>query len=177
VADDREIFEGLYRSHVGAVSAFVRRRTDALTAEEVVAETFLVCWRRLERVPGEPLPWLYGVARRCLQNHVRAERRAGATKRRLRELPHRQGLTPLDVLEGITQAQAVLEAMSCLSARDREALRLDAWEQLSAADAARVAGCSTPTFRVRLHRARRRLAALLEQSPSQDRLQPREEHS
>jgi RNA polymerase sigma-70 factor (ECF subfamily) len=35
-------------------------------APDVVAETFLVAWRRLDDVPADPLPWLYGVARRVL---------------------------------------------------------------------------------------------------------------
>jgi RNA polymerase sigma-70 factor, ECF subfamily len=49
-----------------------------------------------------------------------------------------------------------------LSESDREILRLVTWEGLDAAAAASVIGCSPATFRVRLHRARRRLAASLE---------------
>jgi RNA polymerase sigma factor (sigma-70 family) len=175
--DDHERFEQLYRRHVGAVASYVRRRADLLTAEEVVADTFLICWRRLDRVPAEPLPWLYGVARNCLANRARAERRSGATQQRMREQPQRLGVAPLDVLERSAEARKVFEAMSCLPEREQEALRLDAWEQLSTRDAAHVAGCSAPAFRVRLHRARRRLAALLAEPTSQAELQPGEEAS
>jgi hypothetical protein len=42
------------------------------------------------------------------------------------------------------------------------------WEGLDAAVAARVAGCSLATFRVRLHRARRRLAKALEDNAGPD---------
>ena len=48
-----------------------------------------------------------------------------------------------------------------LSERDREALALVAWEGLDHAAAARALGCSRAAFAVRIHRARRRLAASL----------------
>jgi len=51
-----------------------------------------------------------------------------------------------------------------LPPKDREALALTEWEQLDIATAARVARCSPATFRVRLHRARRRPAAAHEHS-------------
>jgi RNA polymerase sigma-70 factor (ECF subfamily) len=163
--DDRLKFEQIYRAHVGAVAAYARRRTDAATADDVVAETFLVCWRRLDRVPAEPLPWLYRVAANTLANRVRAERRQDATGRRIAVAPASHGAEPAELAEQSARAREVLAAMGRLPERDREALRLDGWEQLSARDAARVAGCSVPAFRVRLHRARRRLAALLDEAP------------
>jgi RNA polymerase sigma-70 factor (ECF subfamily) len=57
----------------------------------------------------------------------------------------------------------VLAALATLPAQAQEALRLTEWEQLDDATAARVAGCSTAAFKVRLHRARRRLARALAQ--------------
>lgn len=51
--------------------------------------------------------------------------------------------------------------MAKLSPRDQEVLQLIGWEQLDQAAAARVLGCSVTAVKVRLHRARRRLAALL----------------
>ena len=58
----------------------------------------------------------------------------------------------------------VLEALAQLSEQDREVLLLDAWEQLSGPEAARVLGCREGTYRQRLRRARERLAAILEQA-------------
>jgi RNA polymerase sigma-70 factor (ECF subfamily) len=52
-------------------------------------------------------------------------------------------------------------ALASLTDHEREALLLVAWDELSAGDAARVAGCSTAAFRVRLHRARQRVAGRL----------------
>jgi RNA polymerase sigma-70 factor (ECF subfamily) len=65
--------------------------------------------------------------------------------------------------------RAVLAALASLSAMDRDAVTLLAWDGLSAEEAATVLDCSRATFYVRLHRARRRLAGLLaETSSSQD---------
>jgi RNA polymerase sigma-70 factor (ECF subfamily) len=56
-----------------------------------------------------------------------------------------------------------MRAFVRLAERDREALRLVAWDGLSLADAARVAGTTRVAFATRVHRARRRLAAALDE--------------
>jgi RNA polymerase sigma-70 factor, ECF subfamily len=53
-------------------------------------------------------------------------------------------------------------AIAALSKREREALLLVAWEDLDPSRAAQVVGCSAAAFRVRLHRARRHVAAALD---------------
>lgn len=146
---------------MGAVHAYALRRSDAATADEVVADTFLVCWRRFDRVPDEALPWLYAVARRCLANRQRASRRAHA-----RLVPAAMPAnSTVDTYEQRERAREVLAALAELPPKEREALQLCAWEGLSPADAARVAGCTATAFRVRLHRARRRLTAALDPVP------------
>jgi RNA polymerase sigma-70 factor (ECF subfamily) len=76
-------FELLYAKYAPAVKAYVLRRAEASTADDVVAEVFVVCWRRFEEVPVDPLPWLLGVARRVLSTQRRGERRRGALQERL----------------------------------------------------------------------------------------------
>jgi RNA polymerase sigma-70 factor (ECF subfamily) len=76
-------FELIYAKHAPAVKAYVLRRADASTADDVVAEVFVVCWRRFDDVPVDPLPWLLGVARRVLSTQRRGERRRGALYERL----------------------------------------------------------------------------------------------
>jgi RNA polymerase sigma factor (sigma-70 family) len=147
-------FEVLFRSHYVDVHRYLVRRTDAATAEDVANETFTVCWRRLDVVPDPALPWLYGVARKCLANRRRAE----ARRARVGDPPLR-GRDPADEL---AERDAILRAFAALGERDREALRLVAWEGLPLADAARVAGTTRAAFATRLHRARRRLAAELD---------------
>jgi RNA polymerase sigma-70 factor (ECF subfamily) len=132
---DRAAFESLFRAHVGAVHAYALRRSDAATADEVVADTFLVCWRRLDRVPDDALPWLYAVARRCLANRLRSGRRDRA---RSAPVPAVAADQTADTYEQQARAREVLTALAALPAKEREALQLCAWEGLSPADAARV---------------------------------------
>jgi RNA polymerase sigma-70 factor (ECF subfamily) len=156
---DRSAFEDLYLENYPRVLAFAMRRTNPALADDVVAGTFLVAWRRRKEIEGDPLPWLLGIARRVLANHLRAARRTEALAARARaqvDLP--AGLEP-DI--AIADRRVAL-ALKSLAARDREALILTAWDDLSPAEAARVAGCSATAFRVRLHRARKRFATALE---------------
>jgi RNA polymerase sigma-70 factor, ECF subfamily len=147
-------FEQIYEEHREAVRVFVRRRAPDSIVEDVVSETFLVCWRKLDRVPDEPLPWLFAVARKTLANQRRRlarEQRAGAVD------PVPAVAEPEPVGDTILAA-----AFAVLSERDREVLRLIAWEGLSLSQAAVVLGCSALACRVRYHRAKTRLARRLE---------------
>ena len=67
----------MWRENAPRVMAYALRHVDYDVAQEIVAETFLVAWRRLADVPGEPLPWLLVVARHTIANHRRSgDRRA-----------------------------------------------------------------------------------------------------
>jgi RNA polymerase sigma-70 factor (ECF subfamily) len=171
-------FELLYAKHGPAVKAYVLRRADAATAEDVLADVFVVCWRRFDEVPADPLPWLLGVARRVLSTHRRGERRRGALRERLAETaagsladvtsepcspaPEIDGGALVDdgVLLGIGDS-ALARALARLSEGDRELLLLIAWDGLSPAQAATVLDIKPATARVRLLRARRRLTQAL----------------
>jgi RNA polymerase sigma-70 factor (ECF subfamily) len=157
--DPHDRFEAIFTAHYRDVHRFALRRTDPAEAEELANETFAVCWAKLGAVPEPALPWLYAVAGKCLANRRRAAaRRAGLTARlRARPAPA-QGRDPA---ERLAESDAILRAFVELSESDREVLRLVAWEGLSLVDAARVAGVSRPAFAMRVHRARRRLAAAL----------------
>jgi RNA polymerase sigma-70 factor, ECF subfamily len=159
--DRRGAFEELFSAHYWAVRAYVLRRAPSASAEDVVAETFLVAWRRLDTLGEDPLPWLLGVARRVLANQQRAERRRGALTTRLQDLL--AGQTPgWEPPAEMSDELAI--AMVRLSPHEREALLLVAWEGLDPARAARAAGCTPAAFRARLHRARRHVAATLADS-------------
>jgi RNA polymerase sigma-70 factor (ECF subfamily) len=63
IDDDREErFARLYRGFQPKIAAYVRRRLPESEAGDALAETFLTAWRTLERVPEDPLPWLYRIA-------------------------------------------------------------------------------------------------------------------
>ncbi|WP_203984321.1 RNA polymerase sigma factor [Sphaerisporangium rufum] len=138
------------------VWAYVVSRAGRQVADEVVSETFAIAWRRLPDVPRPALPWLLGVARNVLRDSVRAEARREALAAEMRTW------TVGDVGEQVTERLGVLSALARLAEDDREVLVLVAWQGLSPRDAAAVVGCSPATFRVRLHRARRRLARAMD---------------
>jgi len=159
----------MFRDHYAAVRGYALRRTSPEAAQDAAAETFLVAWRRFEQVPDDARPWLLGVARRVLANERRSTKRGAA-------LAQRVALTEVDTRslgEAADETDAVRQALGRLSERDREALTLVAWHGLSGARAARAAGCSRSAFAVRLHRARRRLAAELGRDPAPDTPNPK----
>lgn len=156
--DERsERFRGLYRWAQPLVTAYALRRTATPEdAGDVVAETFLVAWRRLDDVPvgDDALLWLYVTARNVLMNEARRIRRRSELVIRMAtaltvhgataNAPDEDGLVALQCLRSLPEA-------------DREVLMLAAWEGLGAEDIGRVVGCSAAAARVRLHRARRQL--------------------
>ncbi|HEY7421529.1 MAG TPA: sigma-70 family RNA polymerase sigma factor [Gaiellaceae bacterium] len=154
-------FEQIYEDHCESVRAYVRRRAPEALVDDVVSETFVVCLRRIDRVPSQPLPWLYAVAWKTMAN----ERRKQARIAHSQEVPVS---APEPVGDGV-----LASAFNSLNERDREVLRLVAWEGLSLTDAATVLGCSGIGCRVRYHRAKTRLASRLEAAGSV-RPQPKE---
>lgn len=152
-------FEELFRRHHAALVGYVRRRAPRDVVDDVVAETFLVAWRRLERVPQDELPWLFGVARNVLATHRRGASRREALRWRLLRARSERGR--VEAADGVDRR--VAEALAKLGPKDREALTLVAWEGLEPHEAAVVLGEAPGTFRVRLHRARCRLRRLLEE--------------
>ncbi|MPR00389.1 sigma-70 family RNA polymerase sigma factor [Modestobacter sp. I12A-02628] len=148
-------FTALWEAHAGRVLAYATRHVGAHDAQEVVAETFLVAWRRLADVPGQPLPWLLVVARNTVANHRRSSHRGAVLQGELARLQETAAGAGADVTA--TDRAAALARLAALSAKEREALLLVNWDGLSPSDAAQVAGCSVSAFHVRLHRARRRL--------------------
>lgn len=140
------------------ILAYALRRLDPDRAQDVVAETFTAAWRALSDLPDDPLPWLYRTASFRLAN----ERRSAVRHQRVvvRVTAQPSSAAP-DHAALVAESARVRDALLRLEARDREALLLTAWEDLSNADAAFVLGCSLTAFKVRLLRARRRLGRAL----------------
>lgn len=160
--EGRERFERCFRDHYAKILAFTMRRlSDREAAEDAVSETFAVAWRRRDRIPEPALPWLYAVALRVIANQYRATQRRRNLDARLAS-ETRDGTPALDPADALDRRDAFSVAFAQLSEREREVLRLVAWDGLDTRDAAAVLGCSSGAFRVRLHRARRKLAKQLE---------------
>ncbi|MEH3052962.1 MAG: sigma-70 family RNA polymerase sigma factor [Patulibacter minatonensis] len=160
---ERARFEAAYAAHGRAVLAYAMRRTDSHTAHDVLAEVFLVAWRRIDELPAEPLPWLLGTARRVLANARRADRRRDELAQRVVERAPTSLSSEAASVHAETESGPVLEALATLAEHEREALMLVAWDGLSASEAAEVVGVRPPAFRMRLSRARRQLARALDQ--------------
>ena len=158
----RRRFEELFAAHASAVYGYARRRTTPADAEEVVADTFLVAWRRLDAVPAPALPWLLAVARRTLANRDRGDARRVALQLRLATTADDQPPAP-----GEAPNAAIQAALATLPPGEHEVLTLLAWDGLSPAEIAAVVGCTRAAVYLRLSRARRRMrTALAEENPS-----------
>ncbi|WP_346433595.1 RNA polymerase sigma factor [Nonomuraea composti] len=156
MTDDAHRFTGMYDECRQRVWAYVVSRAGRQVADEVVSETFAIAWRRLDDVPEPALPWLLGVARNVLRDNVRAELRREAMAGELR------AWVEGDVADQVTERMGVLRALAALHEDDREILVLVAWHGLRPKEAAKVIGCSSAAYRVRLHRARKRLRQAME---------------
>jgi RNA polymerase sigma-70 factor, ECF subfamily len=149
-------FVGVF-GHLGLITAYARRR-GALDPDAIAAEAMTIAWRRLADVPvDDPCPWLIATARNLL---LADRRRRGAAQQDLEGV---ELLAPAELpFSGCDLDPELEAALKSLSARDREALLLVAWEDLTPACAAACLGISAAAFRVRLYRARRRVRSHLE---------------
>ena len=146
---------------VDPVRRYLHRRTDAATADDVIGDTLLVCWRRLDEVPDDALPWAIVVARQCLSNAQRAERR------RIRLIGRIIAIDPppaaadenpaASTVDGAAKTARVTTALAGLRRNDAEILRLWAWDELKSPQIALVLGISANAAAIRLHRAKARL--------------------
>jgi len=152
--DEQERFQRAFRGHYSNVRRFVTRIVEPSDVDDVVADTFLVAWRRITDMPAEPRVWLLTVARRMASNRRRSTRRQRSVSERIAsDRPPTQ--------ECGSQSSPTMEAFSELGFVDQQTLALVSWHDLNAREAAEVVGCTHAAFRVRLHRARKRLEARL----------------
>lgn len=160
----RERFEQVYAANEAALAAYALRRTASVEdASDVVAETFVIAWRRMRQVPAgrDATLWLFGTARRVLANQRRSERRRRRLSLRLQALPVDNARGPA---ERAGETEIAKAALARLTAEQRDLLGLAAWEGLSTSELAVVLGCSENAAKIRLHRARRALLAELERA-------------
>lgn len=170
--DRAAAFRSLYESAYSDLLKFVQRRTETANAEDVVAEAFLIVWRRFSEVPAredDARAWVFGIARNLLLNARRGEQRRQALGVRLAEtaVSHRPSHADM-----VSSRVDLGRAWALLSEVHQETLGLAIFENLSAPQAAQVVGISPVAFRLRLARARRSLRLLLEHCPQNESAVP-----
>ncbi len=144
-------FETIVHEVLDPLQRYLGRRLPADEVDDVLSETLLVMWRRLDTIPADgTLPWCYAVARRCLANHRRSAGRRRALVDRLASHP----AAPVEMDSGDHDLEA---ALSRLSESERELLRLWAWEELEPRDIATVTGLTANAVSLRLTRAKKKL--------------------
>lgn len=158
--DKESRFRALFNENYHPLARYARHRgLNTEEADDLIASTFEVVWRRFESVPDgdEAVLWLYGIAFNQLRNLRRSNRRQ--TRLAARIVP--TGLMPDSPELSDTPIETIRAALRALSFDDREVILLVAGEGLSADEVGVVLGCGAIAARSRLHRARKRLAIIL----------------
>jgi RNA polymerase sigma factor (sigma-70 family) len=171
IGHDPDAFEAFYRDHIGAVQRFVARRLDdPHLAADVTTDVFLAAIdgaHTYSPTRGPVIAWLYGVGRNTIAAEVRRRSRELNATRRIggQRLLDPSSLARIEErIDAERESRSLYRALAELSDGDRALLELVALDGLSVADAARSLGVKPATARVRLHRSRARLTAILSQN-------------
>jgi RNA polymerase sigma-70 factor (ECF subfamily) len=158
--DREQRFTELFTAHHATIVAYARRRVVSDVLDDVVADTFLAAWLNLDRQSGDPVIWLYSLARGAVSHQRRRLGRIAALDERASAMEPRT--QHLDGTSHVGWEDPFLAAFARLTEPERDALRATVWEGLTPTEGAAVQGCTVAAFKVRLHRARRRLRKLLD---------------
>jgi RNA polymerase sigma-70 factor (ECF subfamily) len=164
--DRKSRFTSLFEATYADLLRFAQRRVHSTHAEDVVAESFLVAWRRLHDLPprrDDARAWLFGIARGVILNTHRGAERQRALTARLADVPT-GSMADFDA-DLVDRQIDVSRAWHRLSDVHQEALALAVLDGLSAPQSAAVLGVSPVAFRLRLSRARRALRLHLNHLP------------
>jgi RNA polymerase sigma-70 factor, ECF subfamily len=169
-AENRERLTALWLAHQPTVAAYVRRRLPPADVDDAISETFMVAWRRVDEIPRHERPWLLTIARNVIGTRARTDLRW----RMLQSRAHAdaQVRPPVSADDVATDRMHLLVAWERLSETEREVLALVAWDDLPGREAATILGISRSAYSVRLSRARRHLAALLQEPANNPALVP-----
>jgi RNA polymerase sigma-70 factor (ECF subfamily) len=157
----RERFARVVQEHRRALIRYgLRRLDDRADVEDLVAETFVVAWRRLDSAPDRDAEvyWLYAIARRVLANLTRGRARSNRLEVRLAA---ERELVETEPRFGEDDLAALMRALSQLSPEERELVELAYWERLTYRQIGLVVGCNEKAAGVRLTRARSKLRELV----------------
>ncbi len=159
-------FERVARELSGPLGAYLSRQVGRPdVAEELLQETLIRIERGLPGFEGRSglKTWAFAIATRVVVDHLRAP------ANRLRVVEIDETVEPPDGEAGLDDRLIAGEMNACvrgvidtLPADYRAALVLHDLEGMTAEQTAAIVGCSLPTAKIRIHRARQRLRKALE---------------
>jgi RNA polymerase sigma-70 factor, ECF subfamily len=163
---DAERFGLVFDRHFADIHRYLHRRVGAGLADDLAAETFVAAFNRRRDYDPEredARPWLYGIASNLLRGQWRSERRRllAYARAAIDADPHADDDTVLDRADAAAVAPLVARALAALEDRDRDALLLLAWGELSYDEIADALGVPLGTVRSRIHRARAQVSEAL----------------
>jgi RNA polymerase sigma-70 factor, ECF subfamily len=151
-----------FERHWDEVVAYCVRRAGWTSADDLAAQVFAIACRRVDEIQWDTVrPWLYGIARGVVANHLRSLQRGRRLFDRVSLERGAEAERPDDVIVRRSEDEAVMCTLARLSDDDREILMLAAWEELTAPEIAGVLGISRTAAEQRCHRAKRRFARVL----------------
>lgn len=161
---DPEAFEVFYRAHVAAIGRFVARRVDdPYLVADLTTEVFMAAVSSARSSPvvrGEPITWLYGIARNVVNLEWRRQAREKRAVSKLAGMrpPSSDNVAQLEArIDAESKARELYKAMADLSDAERAVIELVGIDGLSVRDAATALGIGAVAARMRLHRARKQL--------------------
>ena len=158
--DREKRFERLFDAYAPDVHRYLRRRmAQPADVDDLVADVFLIAWRKLSEIPRDAeLPWLYRTAWMELANQ----------RRKVVPFPvggaaDLEGVvaTEADPADRVVEDAEIAAAWKSLGVKDREVLRLAAWEGLTGDALGKALGLSTSAAASALSRARSRFEEVL----------------
>ena len=164
-----EGIEALFDLHAGAVYGYLLRLSgDPATADDLTNETFLRAMLALDGFRGESSvkTWLLRIARNLFLNRVKREKRTTSLDALIeRGVSFRaQHPNPEDAAMALERERDLQRALLTLSETDRSLLLLTSQEKLPYKDIAQILGISVAAVKVRVFRARQRLANAMDSS-------------
>lgn len=157
-----ERFSELYRrTHLDVLAFLLRRGSSSEDAADCLAETYLVAWKNRDQMPGgaKTRPWLFGVARNVMRRgNELHDRTAAAASGFAAEVERTGAVCPAS--DG-AEPDPVMTAILGLPELDQEIITMLIWDELAPRDVAAILGLTPNVVRVRAHRARAKLKAVL----------------
>jgi RNA polymerase sigma factor (sigma-70 family) len=173
-----ECFAAVFDRYYAEVHGYVARRLGRSQADDLAAETFLIAFARRGRYNlsrPDARPWLYGIASNLISRHHRAEVRFYRALARSGVDQVSDGHADRVAIRLDAQAWRARRAaaLAGIPLADRDVLLLVAWAGLTSEEAGFALGIPAGTARSRLHRARRRIRAVLgTENPATNRKDP-----